>query len=124
MNNLAASLAQQVPPTEPGVPPPSRAELRESGRTWARQALALSQHIKPPDRTPECDEGCVAATHNLGEFAEMDGNVAEARSRYEEAGSLAHAIGFEDGVKAADQGLRRVNGGSKSVRNANRKSWF
>lgn len=123
MNNLAASLAQQVPPTEPGLPPPSRAELRESGRTWATQALLLARNIKPPERTPECDQGCVAATHNLGEFAEMDGNIAEARARYEEAGSLAHAIGFEDGVRAADDGLRRVNGGRKSVKNTGKK-WF
>ena len=111
MNNLAASLAQQVPPSEPGVPPPSPAQLRESGRAWAKQALTLAASIAPPERNAECDRGCVAATHNLGEFAEMDGNIAEARSRYEEAGSIAHAIGFEEGVTSANEGLRRLAGG-------------
>lgn len=92
--------------------------MRESGRAWARQALNLARKLEPPDRTAECDIGCAVATHNLAEFAEMDGNLNEARERYHEAGSLAHAIGFEEGVANADEGLRRVKGEKP------RKSWF
>jgi hypothetical protein len=51
---------------------------------------------------------CAVATHNLGEFAEMDGSIAEARKRFEEAKSLAKAIGFQEGVINAEEGLRRV----------------
>ena len=109
MNNIAAAIAQQRPVTEPGTPPPSPAQLRESGKVWANRALELAATIKPPDRNTECDHGCVVATHNLGEFAEMDGNVAEARERYEEAGSIAHAIGFEEGVISANEGLKRLS---------------
>lgn len=109
MNNLAAAMAQQRPLPEPGQPPPSPEQLRESGRAWARKALELASTIQPPERDQECDTGCVAATHNLGEFAEMDGNVAEARERYEEAGSIAHAIGFEQGVISANEGLKRLS---------------
>lgn len=109
MNNIAAALAQQKPVPEPGQPPSSPAQLRESGRAWANRALELAGTIKPPERDLECDRGCVVATHNLGEFAEMDGNVKEAQQRYEEAGSIAHAIGFEEGVISANEGLRRLN---------------
>lgn len=113
MNNLAAAMAQQSPPTSPGQPPPSRDQLIESGRTWATQALRLAATIAPPLRNRECDEGCAVATHNLGEFAEMNGNIAEAQDRYEEAESLAHAINFPEGMKAANEGLKRISGGGK-----------
>ncbi|KAL9054879.1 MAG: hypothetical protein Q9162_003912 [Coniocarpon cinnabarinum] len=109
MNNIAAAIAQQRPTLEPGTPPPSPAQLRDSGRVWATRALELAEKIKPPTRDAECDRGCVVATHNLGEFAEMDGNVTEARERYEEAGSIAHAIGFEEGVISANEGLKRLS---------------
>lgn len=121
MNNLAASIAQQSLPTEPGMPPPSREQLRQSGRTWLMQALALAESIEPPRRTPECDRGCAVALHNLGEFAEMDGDVKEARSKYDEAGSIAHAIGFEEGVISANEGLKRL--GQKPHRQT-RRGWF
>ena len=86
-----------------------------------RQALALAASIEPPDRTEECDQGCVVATHNLGEFAEMDGNITEARERYEEAGSIAHAIGFEEGVVQADEGLKRIGAGQSG---GAKKAWW
>jgi hypothetical protein len=38
----------------------------------------------------------------------MDGNIVEARKRFEEAKSLAKAIGFQEGVINAEDGLRRV----------------
>jgi len=37
--------------------------------------------------------------------------VAEARRRYEEASALAGAIGFEEGIENANEGLRRLDGG-------------
>jgi len=111
MNNLAAALVQQVVPAEPGRPPPTRAQLRDSGRAWAQRALQLAAGIAPPERTAECDTGCAVATHNLGEFAEMAGDLVEARDRYEEAMSLANALGFQDGVVAAGEGLRRLDEG-------------
>jgi hypothetical protein len=43
--------------------------------------LAVAAKIKPPERDDECDLGCAVATHNLGEFAEMDGDIAEARRK-------------------------------------------
>ena len=48
------------------------------------------------------------ATHNLGEFAEMDGNIVEARKRYDEAKSLAKAIGFQEGFINSEDALRRL----------------
>ncbi|KAI9684373.1 MAG: hypothetical protein M1829_002183 [Trizodia sp. TS-e1964] len=108
VNNLSISLAQQDPPAQPGIAPVSRAALIASARSWAQQALTKAANITPPDRTSECDIGCAVATHNLGEFAEMEGNLDEARKMYEEARSLARAIRFEEGVENAAEGLRRV----------------
>jgi hypothetical protein len=108
VNNLAISLAQQLPPATPGQPPASRSALVSNARAWAEKAIAVATKVAPPERTEECDEGCAVATHNLGEFAEMDGNIAEARKRYQEAKSLAKAIGFQDGVIQSEDSLRRL----------------
>ncbi|KAF2426492.1 hypothetical protein EJ08DRAFT_593691 [Tothia fuscella] len=123
MNNLAASLAQQSPPKSFNSPtqasqlkstssksPPSYADYRDQASLWAKHAIALSQSIAPPDRTEECDVGCVVATHNLGEFAEMSGKVAEASRLYYEAESLAKGMKYEDGIAQARQGLARLAG--------------
>lgn len=53
--------------------------------------------------------GCAVATHNLGEFAEMDGDIREARRRYGEARGLAEAVGFTEGIANADEALRRID---------------
>jgi hypothetical protein len=108
VNNLSISLAQQVPPPTYGQPPASRAEYVSNARAWAEKAIAVARGISPPERTDECDMGCVVATHNLGEFAEMDGNIAEARKRFEEAKTLAKAIGFQEGTINSEDALRRV----------------
>ena len=110
MNNLAASIAQQLPPASPSTPPPSRVALVDNARAWAQKALQVAAALKPPERTEECDVGCAVATHNLAEFAEMDGDLAEARKRYEEAKALSRAIGFDEGLTRADEGLRRIGG--------------
>ncbi|KAI9810210.1 MAG: hypothetical protein M1826_003686 [Phylliscum demangeonii] len=111
MNNLSISLAQQNTPPYPGAPQPSRPDLIKAGRSWARKALEMAAAIAPPARTAECDVACAVATHNLGELAEMEVDRAEAERRYQEARSLAQAIGFEDGVRNADKGLVRLRGG-------------
>ncbi|MCJ1322220.1 hypothetical protein MMC15_007567 [Xylographa vitiligo] len=108
MNNLSISLAQQIPPPTSTTLPPSRPALVSSARTWAQKSLSIAAGIKPPERNEECDVGCAVATHNLGEFAEMDGDIAEARRRYEEAKGLSQAIGFRGGVERAEEGLGRV----------------
>lgn len=113
MNNLSISLAQQLPAPTALTPPPSRSELVSAARTWAQKSLSVAAGIKPPERDEECDVGCAVATHNLGEFAEMDGDLREARRRYDEAQALSRAIGFYGGVERAVEGLERV-GRSKS----------
>ena len=109
VNNLSISLAQQLPPPVSGQPPPSRPALISNARSLAEKAIAVSAKITPPERSEECDIGCAVATHNLGEFAEMDGNIAEARKRFEEAKSLAKAIGFTEGTINAEESLKRIS---------------
>lgn len=108
MNNLSISLAQQNPPQTPGQAPVSRPALVANARAWAEKAIELTANIAPPDRTEDCDLACAVATHNLAEFAEMDGDIAAARLKYEEAKSLAKAVGFLEGVSNAEAALKRI----------------
>lgn len=127
MNNLAASFAQHplqapyetlvgiLPGTEtddasspPAPQKQTRAELLGSARRWAKNAY---QHAKEPtgdQRTPECDEACAVALNNLGDIAAMTGKAEEARKKYEQSSKLSQKIGFTDGVKQAEAGLRRL----------------
>lgn len=110
MNNLSISLAQQNPPRAAGQAPPSRSALIENARAWATKSIQIATAITPPERTEECDLACAVATHNLAEFAEMDGNIKAARVGYEEAKSLAKVIGFQEGVDNAEKALKRIEG--------------
>ena len=49
------------------------------------------------------------ATYNLGEFAEMEGNIREARKRYDEAASLSKAIAYREGIEAAREAMKRID---------------
>ncbi|KXL42291.1 hypothetical protein M433DRAFT_71363 [Acidomyces richmondensis BFW] len=106
MNNLASSVAQQSPRAARAAV--ESVSMVENARQWAQKALELAANIKPPDRNSECDVGCAVATHNLGEFAEMLGDLAEAQRRYEEALSLARAIGFQEGVENTSARLKQL----------------
>lgn len=108
MNNLSISLAQQLPPVYAGQAPTSRPALISNARQWATKAIEVSANIQAPNRTEECDVGCAVATHNLGEFAEMDGDIAEARRRYEEAKNLSKKVGFKEGVENSTSALERI----------------
>jgi hypothetical protein len=110
VNNLSISLAQQLPPTSAGQPPTSRTEFVSNARQWANKAIEVATRIQGENRTEECDMGCAVATHNLGEFAEMDGNIAEARQRYEDAKVLSQKVGFQEGVANSEEALKRIGG--------------
>ncbi|KAG9203729.1 hypothetical protein G6514_002342 [Epicoccum nigrum] len=121
MNNISTCLSQQSPPPNkdalalssaptdfPVTNAPPRAVLLDQARQWATKALAHAAAIPSTDKTEECDIGCAVATHNLGEFYEMEGKIAEARQKYEEAASLAKSMGFKEGQTNARAGLRRL----------------
>ena len=112
MNNLAASLAQQNPPPAlaPSQAPASAASHLSDARQWGLRSLELAASIKPPERTAECDEGCAVATINLGDFAFMEGNLEEAKRRFEEGKSLCKGIGFREGIERADESLKELEG--------------
>ena len=108
MNNLAIALALQRPPSLPNQPNPSAADQISSARRWAQKALTLAGSISPPDRNEECDEGCAVATTNLGDFAQLEGDLEEAKRKWEEGRSLSKAIGFKEGEKEAMKKLNRL----------------
>jgi len=92
-----------------------RALLIDQARQWATKALAQAATIQSQDRNEECDMGCAVATHNLGEFFEMEGNIKEARQKYEEAAKFAKAAGFAEGQTNAKAGLKRLKELEKKV---------
>ena len=110
MNNLAIALALQHPPSTPSQPNPSATDQISSARSWAKKALALAGSIVPPERTEECDRGCAVATANLGDFAQMEGDLEEAKRRWEEGRSLSKAIGFQEGEQETKDKLKRLGG--------------
>ena len=122
MNNLAIALALQNPPAIPNQPSPSATDQISSARTWATKALKLAASIGPAEgRNEECDQGCAVATINLGDFAEMEGDLEEARRRWEEGRGLSQGIGFGEGETEAKRKLNRLAFG-KSGQGQVRKS--
>jgi hypothetical protein len=109
VNNLSTSLAQQKSPSSDYKT--SSSSLLPSARSWALKALDLASQIPPQFHTPECSIGCAVATHNLGEIAEMSGDLEEARRRYKDARGLAEKAGFGEGVERAGKALKRLNEG-------------
>lgn len=122
MSNLASSLAQQSPraaraaqayaqsrniqSSTPSGPIATREQMTDNAKLWAEKALSLGRQIEPPQRNDECDVGCIVATHNLGEIAEMLGNNEAAIQRYQEAVSLAKGIGYQEGLEMSSARLR------------------
>jgi Tfp pilus assembly protein PilF len=123
MNNLASSLAQQSPRAaaaaqqfaqsqtiseQPAQPPITRETMIINAQTWAQKAIDVAAQIKPPARDEECDMGCAVALHNLGEFAQMRGDLVEASKKFTEAVSLAKAVGFLEGVENGEARLKEL----------------
>ncbi|KIW07623.1 uncharacterized protein PV09_01570 [Verruconis gallopava] len=119
MNQVSASLSMQKPGAAPLLKAPEKnldmkmptaKDLQNQARQWAEKALASAQALEPPERTEECDIACAVITHNLGELANMSGDVVTAKRLFQEAKTFSKTIGFEDGVKEASQALARLEG--------------
>jgi hypothetical protein len=121
MNNISTCLVQQTPASStdaitmssapadfPVTNTAPRTLLIEQARQWATRALAQAAAVVSPERNEECDMGCAVATHNLGEFFEMEGKIGEARQKYEEAAALAKKTRFSEGLTNARAGLKRL----------------
>ncbi|KAL8756667.1 MAG: hypothetical protein Q9199_002788 [Rusavskia elegans] len=106
MNNLATSLLLQRTPSTPYDPPSDPNALLANARQWAQKALETADAIPLPDKSRECDEGCAVAMYNLGEFANLEGDVREARRWFEKGRERAKGGGFGEGVRRCEEGLR------------------
>ncbi|EPS39425.1 hypothetical protein H072_6809 [Dactylellina haptotyla CBS 200.50] len=105
LNNVGAcNMQRRIPSGEPM----DRNTQLESAKRWMEKALDIAAYIKPPTRTEECDQGCVVALQNLGEIEEQLGKIDEAKAKYTEAESLAHAIQYLDGYRNAGFALERI----------------
>ncbi len=83
----------------------------------------MAATLPPGESREECDQACATAMVNLGEFARMAevedggmgqvrrGDVAgegEARRWFEDAKRFSKKIGFEVGVRRAEEGLKSL----------------
>lgn len=110
MNNLSISLALQNPPPAGGMPSPSSTAQIDSARTWAKKALDIDQSLqKSPTRTEECDTACAVTRINLGEFAEMEGDLSTARKTFEQGMEFSKKIGFQEGVMRGREAIMRLD---------------
>ncbi|KAF3195496.1 hypothetical protein TWF106_005580 [Orbilia oligospora] len=105
LNNVGACNMQRRLPS--GEPMDRETQL-ESAKKWMEKALDVASNIKPPARTEECDQGCVVALHNIGEVEEQLGKMDEAMLKFQEAQSLAFAIGFADAYQNAGVAQERI----------------
>ncbi|PGH15298.1 hypothetical protein AJ79_02463 [Helicocarpus griseus UAMH5409] len=115
LNNISSQMAEEAQKaigpsgTIPrmGGPPISRPELLDAAAQWAKKAIEVAEHIKPPVRTEDCDQSCQVALYNLGEIAEMQKKFTEARIYYGQAKKLATQLQFEEGIEVANEALKR-----------------
>ncbi|KAK6514855.1 hypothetical protein TWF506_007217 [Arthrobotrys conoides] len=105
LNNVGACNMQRRLPS--GEPMDRETQL-ESAKKWMEKALDIASNIKPPARTEECDQGCIVALHNIGEVEEQLGKMDEAMLKFQEAQSLAFAIGFADAYQNAGVAQERI----------------
>ncbi|OAT05897.1 TPR domain-containing protein [Blastomyces gilchristii SLH14081] len=117
LNNISSQMAEEAQratgksasiPRSDGSPI-SKPELLDAAAQWAKKALDVAAHIKPPVRNEDCDQSCLAALYNLGEISEMQKKFAEARGYYEKGRQLASELQFEEGIKVSDDAIRRLN---------------
>ncbi|KAK6337544.1 hypothetical protein TWF730_002941 [Orbilia blumenaviensis] len=105
LNNVGACNMQRRLPS--GEPMDRETQL-ESAKKWMEKALDIASNIKPPARTEECDQGCVVALHNIGEVEEQLGKMDEAMLKFQEAQSLAFAVGFTEAYQNAGFAQERI----------------
>uniref|UniRef100_A0A0B7K995 TPR domain-containing protein n=1 Tax=Bionectria ochroleuca TaxID=29856 RepID=A0A0B7K995_BIOOC len=123
MNNLSACFAQHplYSPAAGGNPeteslkdlfassmPNTRQDCLEAASNWANNAYFHANDVKGDDRTAECDEACATALCNWGDVAAMQGKTDLARKKYEQCVELSNKLGFAEGAKTAQDGLKRL----------------
>ena len=128
MNNLAACFAQHpiYSPTDGGADTPETQSLKalfdssmpntrkdclEAAANWARNAYVHAKDVTGDDRTPECDEACAVALCNWGDVAAMQGNTVLAKKKYTQCIELSNKLEFPQGVKKAQEGLKKLAAG-------------
>ena len=62
---------------------PSKDQIIDDAKQWARKALDVAADIHPPVRDEACDVSCVVATVNLGYLSEMQNRLKEADDLFE-----------------------------------------
>ncbi|KAL5359500.1 hypothetical protein BJX96DRAFT_174404 [Aspergillus floccosus] len=85
-----------------------RAQMLESAGQWAQKAIEVAAKITPPVRDWDCDIASTVATYNLGTLAADKNQREEAQKLFNKALSDARAIGYEEGIEAAEESLQKL----------------
>ncbi|KAF2099481.1 hypothetical protein NA57DRAFT_74983 [Rhizodiscina lignyota] len=100
-----SSLKRPDRPAEPSLP---MVDPVTQAIQWANMAIATAERVPAEDRTEECDQARCAALYNLGELAERSKKNDEAARQYEKARDVAEGVGWDEGVKMANEGIKRT----------------
>ncbi|OJJ57653.1 hypothetical protein ASPSYDRAFT_32791 [Aspergillus sydowii CBS 593.65] len=66
-------------------PEAARAQTIDNARQWAAKALEINERIPEAEKDEGCYVSCVHVKYTLGEFAEQQGKLKEARNWYRQA---------------------------------------
>ncbi|KAF1989755.1 hypothetical protein K402DRAFT_410866 [Aulographum hederae CBS 113979] len=111
MNNLSTSILQQRVPDShrtPNMPAPSPSETIAQSLSWAKGAIAAANAVEAPHRDVECDSACAVATYNIGELAELTGDVEAAKKKYQEAEAMFQGLKSQIGQNKCSGALQRL----------------
>ena len=115
LNSVATAMAghvqkptRQTQSQQQQQQPVPREQTISAAKQWAQKSIDVAARIQPPVRDEDCDLSCVAATYNLGELSELQGDHKGAIKLYQETKSLASGLGFEEGVAMAESGMKRA----------------
>lgn len=95
-------------PIQAPEPDKVRAQMLESAGQWAQKAIEVAAKIAPPVRDWDCDIASTVATYNLGTLAADKNQREEAKKLFNKALSDARAIGYEEGIEAAEESLQKL----------------
>ncbi|KAL4896789.1 hypothetical protein BDV59DRAFT_171544 [Aspergillus ambiguus] len=95
-------------PIQAPEPDKVRTQMLENAGQWAQKAIEVSAKIKPPVRDWDCDIASTVATYNLGTLAADKNKQEEAKRLFTKALSDAQALGYPEGIEAAEESLKKL----------------
>ena len=87
---------------------PQLPQTAENARLWSLKAIEVEGTVKPSVRDKECDASCALVHFNLGQLAQMQGKLDEAREYYKKSKRVGQSKDIPYMVETADESLARL----------------